>query len=436
MARLRGMNLGRVFAHAFVRRIVYALLGALLLWLGGGKAQAQAVDCRDAYSRCSYEQALAQVNEWIAGPTGQFYAPCSVYDSAPGAPQGVLYAQCVNGNNQGWSYVREASCKTTDAPLANRSAVGNSICEKGCKYTADVSVDPTVIFPATAQTFAKVWRATGEQCQTPVESKSYDPNRPICRTVGSQGALECIKPNGDHCITFANGSRHCWGPGQEGPRNDADGRNASDRRKAPGAPTAPTNIKDPTTTSTNTTTINNNTYNTSTFSGGGNSGGQGDTGTGGRDNGAGGDGGDGGDGVPGDGGDGGDDEGEQGQASGGTCGAGWTCSGDAIQCAVLSEAHKQRCALEGDGNNDLTGDEEGMGDGIGDLFGGEGGGGSVLDVLGDRLAGAPACPQDPEVSAFGKSIKLPLSKVCPYLQLVGTLFLAFAYLFAVKVMLE
>lgn len=73
---LRGLQLmhwlARVFASAIARRIAYALIAVLLVWLGLGDAHAQAKNCRNESERCSVGEAQAQCEAFqpsIAGNT-------------------------------------------------------------------------------------------------------------------------------------------------------------------------------------------------------------------------------------------------------------------------------------------------------------------------------------------------------------------------------
>lgn len=148
--------------------------------------------------------------------------------------------------------------------------------------------------------FASGWTATGQECSGATAAEPYDPNKPICQAVGTNGAQECIDPNGRHCITFASGLRTCWESnlGEEGARQSADGTQGADTQigNPPPANQPPPNMQNPQPQGPpSNTEINGTGRNTQIWGGSGTNGpGQPNTGTGGNDPGApGGDGGDG-----------------------------------------------------------------------------------------------------------------------------------------------
>lgn len=136
---------------------------------------------------------------------------------------------------------------------------------------------------------AQSWKASGNECTASDKppQPQFDPNKATCAS--RPGMTECVKPDGEHCVTGAAGSTLCWKPDLTGPRITADGTYAGDREVAPATPTPPPNQAESAQIASSQTTINGTTYNTTTWSGTGNTGGQGTTG-GGQDSGVGGDG--------------------------------------------------------------------------------------------------------------------------------------------------
>ncbi|MPT53179.1 EB domain-containing protein [Delftia sp.] len=120
-------------------------------------------------------------------------------------------------------------------------------------------------------------------------------------------------------------------------------------------------------------------------------------------------------------GDGDDDEDKS--SFGGSCSGGWSCEGDAIQCAIAKEQHKRSCELFQDTDNEAyklyakEKDKEG----------------SVLDGLkgnkdvdvsqyvngGDDFIGSGSCPADRKISFSYGEVTIPYSSLCPYISMFG-----------------
>lgn len=121
-------------------------------------------------------------------------------------------------------------------------------------------------------------------------------------------------------------------------------------------------------------------------------------------------------------------------AFGGSCG-GFSCSGDAVQCAMAQEQHRRNCAMfdtattiSDIGTNAATGQNpqdhpKNAPENI------------AID-LSTKLSSTPLfgasgqCPTDVQFSHAGFAFSLPFSKWCPYLQLLGAAVMAAAYLSA------
>ena len=127
-----------------------------------------------------------------------------------------------------------------------------------------------------------------------------------------------------------------------------------------------------------------------------------------------------------------------GSSWGGDCKSGFTCDGDAIQCAISYEQHNRNCALfdnetdesrlykqekAKDPNRDVTANLPGN---------------QEIDVSGkldfsDALGGGGVCLQDLVVPVWHTSFTLQISKVCPYLSYLGMILVAVASLAAARI---
>lgn len=117
----------------------------------------------------------------------------------------------------------------------------------------------------------------------------------------------------------------------------------------------------------------------------------------------------------------GDGEEEEPSQFGGSCASGFTCEGDAIQCAIAKEQHIRNCKFYDtenphalykaalDGTDDKGADklrEQAVQLSV-----------SSLDSTG--LGWSRACPADPSFEVAGKSFVIPFHKVCPPLSVLS-----------------
>lgn len=119
---------------------------------------------------------------------------------------------------------------------------------------------------------------------------------------------------------------------------------------------------------------------------------------------------------------------------GGSCSGGFTCEGDALQCAIAKEQHKRACELhvnESPESKLYEAAKAKTGKATDDLPGNE------TIALTDRIdtssaLGAGYCPlRDITVDAFGFSKVLPLSDHCENIGYVKIFFISFCLLLAV-----
>lgn len=121
---------------------------------------------------------------------------------------------------------------------------------------------------------------------------------------------------------------------------------------------------------------------------------------------------------------------------GGTCGA-FSCDGDAVQCAQAKAGWELACGLKVDETNPLIGvgqQATAGGDRPSDHPGNQAN--TIALDLSSRLSSVPLfgtsgdCIADKSVTFMGKGYTLPFSKWCPYLNILGSAFLAACYLAA------
>jgi len=127
---------------------------------------------------------------------------------------------------------------------------------------------------------------------------------------------------------------------------------------------------------------------------------------------------------------------DDGSAFGGACGSGFTCEGDAIQCAIAQEQHRRACKLFDDTSEEsqLYQSNKGKeGNQTTNLPGNE-----TVNIAGridssDALGSSAAGIADLNVTVLGQSISLPFSMLNPYLAALGNVLLAVSFLLALRI---
>lgn len=119
---------------------------------------------------------------------------------------------------------------------------------------------------------------------------------------------------------------------------------------------------------------------------------------------------------------------------GGACG-GFTCDGDAIQCAIAKEQHRRACKLFDDKSpeSELYAAEKGKeGAQTENLPGNRNetlqGRISTVDAL-----GGGQCIRDLNITVMGQGVTLPMSEICPTLGIIGNIMVAVAFLAAIRI---
>lgn len=120
---------------------------------------------------------------------------------------------------------------------------------------------------------------------------------------------------------------------------------------------------------------------------------------------------------------------------GGSCGAGFTCSGDAIQCAMAQSEYTARCQdMQTDSTSDLG---AAMIAGTDTLPGvdpiAHPSEFSIASTLDTSSTLSKSCLTDQEFTIVGQSIPLPLSRLCDGLQIAGEIVLAFSYMISARI---
>jgi len=119
---------------------------------------------------------------------------------------------------------------------------------------------------------------------------------------------------------------------------------------------------------------------------------------------------------------------------GGSC-AGFTCGGDAIQCAIAQEQHRRNCALF-DTPTALSQKGVDAASGIDPSDHPRLNSQTVDFSLSSMIDSTPlfgtsgSCPSDVSLSVMGRPIVLPFASICPYLTMAGAGFMMLCYLVA------
>ncbi len=123
----------------------------------------------------------------------------------------------------------------------------------------------------------------------------------------------------------------------------------------------------------------------------------------------------------------------------GSCGAGFTCDGDAVMCAIAKEQHTRACQIFDDetAEGQLYAAEKGKegaqrGEGI-DMGAVDLGGGVGSLIQTDSLIGSGSCVQDLQFTFMDQPVNIPLSSLCPYLAMLGNILVAVGMVMAIRI---
>lgn len=123
---------------------------------------------------------------------------------------------------------------------------------------------------------------------------------------------------------------------------------------------------------------------------------------------------------------------------GGACDAGFSCEGDAVQCAIARETHRQGCEWSKVNQLQVDKGQEAMGGGDRPgwhPFEGAQQSAFTFQTLIDTSSGnlPTSCPTDETIGVAGRSIVLPFSKLCGALEMMGMIAVGFAMLAALRI---
>lgn len=133
-------------------------------------------------------------------------------------------------------------------------------------------------------------------------------------------------------------------------------------------------------------------------------------------------------------------EGEEdgkGSEFGGSCSSGFTCErGDGIACAIAKKQHEDSCALnEATEESALYQQSKGKdGNVTGDLEGNSTY--QFTQIKSNSRFSASSCVQDLNITVWGTSVEIPLSKVCPWLSNLGYVLVAVAWIMAAAIVMR
>jgi hypothetical protein len=371
-----------------------------------------------------------------------------------------------------FTYKATSTCSARNATLGDVHRVYESLpsCVAGCGMTHGATVTTTFAGATLINTDNTQYSGTICSDTTPVTptSAALD-HSDKCKPAGN-GQTMCVKPNGDQCAMTSKGHEFCWPSNGQGEAVNSDELNKRKLGAGPSPPiTAPPGSTPYTfdggftSSVTNNSTAITNIYNTSTWTSGtpSNPTPTTTTPTGTQQ-------------TPGD----------TGSVSGGSCATNYTCTGTAVECALLQEENKTRCAAQkaveytkgetcdagdvpvcsgeqcdavsysgalqawktrcsvealskvfsgsdvdplarGDDGMPVSGEAAGL---VQDhTYGTDG-----LDTTG---RGAPdECPEAPDVEVMGHTIHFDSSKFCEWMQLGGQLVLLAAALVSLKIL--
>lgn len=126
-------------------------------------------------------------------------------------------------------------------------------------------------------------------------------------------------------------------------------------------------------------------------------------------------------------------------AFGGTCSAGFNCDGDAIQCAMARKQHETVCALfeNKSAESDLYDAEKAKTGNVTDANPNNSTqsiGSGMFDFT--SALGGGSCIPNKSVTVWGKSIDLPFSDICPWLNALGTVLVSVSSLVALRIVMR
>lgn len=129
---------------------------------------------------------------------------------------------------------------------------------------------------------------------------------------------------------------------------------------------------------------------------------------------------------------------DSGTGWGGTCDSGFSCDGDAVQCALTKEVHLQNCKLNRDTEESALyhASRVKAGDQTTDLPGNDTVNMGSQNFNSSSVLPGGSCIGDLSVVVASKSISLPLSRVCPYLEYLGMILMGISALLSARIFMR
>ena len=196
------MNLSRIFANAFARRIAYVVVALVLAWMGIGQARAKNnspySDQGLAFAACKADAAaaVASDNAWpdsnvCFSTNGNTAYACYLVSKASGSPRACeqILGQ---GGNPVYQFVANKTClsRTGDTPQNNAISVGGAPCINGCAYANSNGTFSTRFDFGTGQS-VDFYSAQGMTPTGGVCSGDAGPPAPTCTPDGT--IKQCVK---------------------------------------------------------------------------------------------------------------------------------------------------------------------------------------------------------------------------------------------------
>ena len=277
MARFQQLDLGRVFAHAIVRRLAALLVLAVLAYFGMGNASAHTIRCQDAAQisarNCdegsafadSKSDAVATEHCKVRFPNvSHFPNPTGVVTASQHYAGGLYYVSDIQcrasdggtfNTNELHYYAKGCSTRTDLTGGHIRGSNATHVCHDGCRYDATNTGKVTIDLNGTGEGWMQStdgFKPTGQTCAPKTELPS---NEEDCIPI--EGQTVCKLPDGQLCYSLSSSRRNCWTPSETGQKTDGEKVQVRNQGSTPippniGQPTQPTG-ETPITTTTTTT---------------------------------------------------------------------------------------------------------------------------------------------------------------------------------------
>jgi hypothetical protein len=114
----------------------------------------------------------------------------------------------------------------------------SEICANGCTFKSPPTGSPIYDIEGFARSIGEAggWTPTGGVCANPEPPPTQEP-----QCITGAGQTFCLKPDGEKCASASNGKTFCWGKGDNGDKTDGNqyGTNSDGGPKTPTQPPKP-----------------------------------------------------------------------------------------------------------------------------------------------------------------------------------------------------